>query len=356
MGIRFSCPACGRSLNVKAELAGKRGRCPHCQGKIVIPSDDGSAGESVTADTVNESPRRARSESASSDTAAYIRPEDMPTVVNRAPAGLVARVIPAQTAETPKPVTAETPASVPALEQPAADDVGAAASVTSASPSPVAVADAIAEAPQMQWYVMPPGAANQYGPAAGEEFRTWIAEGRVTGDSFVWRQDWPEWKRADAVFAQLQGPPTAPPGIVAMPGIPVAAAMPGGAPLPTAGLPVGQLAHPMAGPPGVAAAGEFPAVASDAFAIASDQAAAAARRPARPYRQRSNTGPMIVIVVLLLAMIPLSYFVYKVVSEQLASGGTAKAAANAEKPQTIAEEPQAEAEVEPASSPNEAEE
>lgn len=371
MGIRFSCPACGRSLNVKAELAGKRGRCPHCQGKIVIPSGDGQ-GESVTADTVSESAGAARRALASSDTAAYIRPEDMPTVVNRAPAGLVARVIPAKVPETPSSSAAE--ASQPSPEadqlavsktaqgQTAAQSSAAAtdpAATNAVAPDAMAVApDAIGEAPQLQWYVMPPGAANQYGPAVGEEFRTWIAEGRVTGDSLVWRQDWPEWKRADAVFVQLQGPPTAPPGIAVMPGIPVAGGLPGGATLPTAGVPVGQFAHPIAGPPGVAVAtADFPVIANaNAFAVAGDSPSAAGRRPARPYQPRSNTGPMIVIIALLLAMIPLSYFVFKVISEQLAPGAAAKTAVKADKPQTITEEPQAETEAEPASSPNEAEE
>ena len=33
--------------------------------------------------------------------------------------------------------------------------------------------------------------------------RQWLAEGRIAGDSLTWREDWPEWKRADQVFAQL---------------------------------------------------------------------------------------------------------------------------------------------------------
>ena len=39
MGIKFSCPHCNAALNVKSELAGKRGRCPQCQEKIEIPTD-----------------------------------------------------------------------------------------------------------------------------------------------------------------------------------------------------------------------------------------------------------------------------------------------------------------------------
>ena len=34
------------------------------------------------------------------------------------------------------------------------------------------------------------------------------------------------------------------------------------------------------------------------------------------YRARSNTGPVVAIVVLVILMIPLSYFVWKVISDQ----------------------------------------
>lgn len=37
MGIRFYCPN-GHRLNVKTELAGKRGYCPHCNVKVLIPT------------------------------------------------------------------------------------------------------------------------------------------------------------------------------------------------------------------------------------------------------------------------------------------------------------------------------
>jgi hypothetical protein len=33
--------------------------------------------------------------------------------------------------------------------------------------------------------------------------RTWISEGRVGSDSLVWREGWPDWQQAGAVFPQL---------------------------------------------------------------------------------------------------------------------------------------------------------
>ncbi len=47
MGIKFDCEHCGRTLNVKDFLAGKRGICPKCGGRIEIPGP-GSNGSTTT--------------------------------------------------------------------------------------------------------------------------------------------------------------------------------------------------------------------------------------------------------------------------------------------------------------------
>lgn len=258
MGIKFACPHCGTSLNVKSELAGKRGRCPQCQQKIEIPEQDSPGSD-----------------------AAAVQAAGAPVVSSAA--------------------TAAAPAGEPALQPSAA---------VASAPDTSAADDAISEAPKLQWYVMPPGAASQYGPAVGEEFRNWIKEGRVTADTLVWRQDWPEWKSAGAVFAELQPQAAgqAPVAIVAPTGfaIPTAA---GALPTASGPLPMGVAAFPTAGDamtPWNAAAGGFPPVGG--------APTTSVRRT--QYRKRSNTGPMIVIGALVLAMIPLSYFVWKVVSQQ----------------------------------------
>jgi len=43
MAIRFTCSHCNRSLTVKDELAGKRGRCPYCKQVIVVPASRATA-------------------------------------------------------------------------------------------------------------------------------------------------------------------------------------------------------------------------------------------------------------------------------------------------------------------------
>jgi len=37
--IAFPCPGCGKGLKVKDELAGKKGKCPHCQQPVTVPAD-----------------------------------------------------------------------------------------------------------------------------------------------------------------------------------------------------------------------------------------------------------------------------------------------------------------------------
>lgn len=170
---------------------------------------------------------------------------------------------------------------------------------------------------------MPPGASNQYGPASGEEVRTWLQEGRVTADSLVWRQDWPEWKPAGGVFSQLLA---ATAGEVAGPSGPAMTAA--SVPLPNAAAGAYPMAiglppvAPMAFPAGSVAPGFTPPGASEApgfFIRSAEPANATAKRSGRPYRARSTTGPMVAIIVLVVLMIPLSYLVIRVLSKQLVS-------------------------------------
>ena len=71
-------------------------------------------------------------------------------------------------------------------------------------PSPPTAPDPLAEAPDAVWYVRPPS-GGQYGPAASPVMRSWIQEGRVSADSLVWREGWPDWREAQIVFPQLSG-------------------------------------------------------------------------------------------------------------------------------------------------------
>jgi hypothetical protein len=179
MGIKFHCPN-GHKLNVKAFLAGKKGVCPKCGTKVRIPTvsepgldDDADAGDSAIATaTENSSPKPSNG---SARTAAAA-----PVSITKAP-----------------PASAGQQVAVAAVAEAAVPHARA-----STTPDP------IAEQPAAVWYVRPPS-GGQYGPARGDVMRKWLSEGRVSGDSLVWREGWTDWQTAGKLFPDLNGPQAA---------------------------------------------------------------------------------------------------------------------------------------------------
>jgi uncharacterized protein YlaI len=159
MGIRFYCPDCGRRLNIKAFLAGKRGICPHCDSRVQIPLESQL-------------------------------PVDAPKI---RPTSDGASAIPAASATA----TATARSANPVIQQPA-----------TLPTSKSAPSDPITESPDSVWYVRP-SAGGQYGPARGDVMRRWLTEGRVSADSMVWREGWEDWKLAGPIFPSLDAVPSA---------------------------------------------------------------------------------------------------------------------------------------------------
>lgn len=143
MGIRFLCPN-GHRLNVKAFLAGKRGICPECDARFIIPLENGGQVALLT--------------------------EETETGEQNAPAS-----------------TAQTTA----------------ANVGTKSGTHV-VTDV--------WHVRT-AAGQQYGPATTSLVQTWITNGRIDNDTWVWRTGWLDWQRASDVFPQLGAQPSSLPRI-----------------------------------------------------------------------------------------------------------------------------------------------
>jgi len=145
MGVRFECPA-GHKLHVKTELAGKRGICPECGAKFIVPS---FSGERVAED-------------------------------NGVATGSTVVV-------NPPPSQGGARGGIPdaSSSQPAANSATA-SSVVVTPPAPAAPEPAA-------WYIRP-ASGGQFGPASDEAFAQWIAEGRVSTDSWVWRNGWTDWK------------------------------------------------------------------------------------------------------------------------------------------------------------------
>ncbi len=105
------------------------------------------------------------------------------------------------------------------------------------SPPPAGVASE----PAVEWR-MARASGEQYGPTVPAVFAQWIAAGRVTPDTLVWRTGWPDWRRADAPNADLPAPlpgaPTEPPplpapGATLPPPAPTASQSPAPSPAPS---------------------------------------------------------------------------------------------------------------------------
>lgn len=174
MGIKFQCPN-GHRLHVKSELAGKRGICPECSTKVLIPSPN--PGEPATALPAEQS---------SASPAVDQAPSQTSTSEQEVPA-------------TPAPL--ETPTVVPAAEPTAAASVEPTEPTVAESESPAAPKPA----ESIEWYVRPVG-GGQFGPCPTETFAEWINEGRVAPESYVWRSGWGDWQRALEASDTLPAP------------------------------------------------------------------------------------------------------------------------------------------------------
>lgn len=260
MGIRFYCPN-GCKVHVKAFQAGRRGICPHCGTGVDIPlkstrppSREKSGGKATTggldvselpslgeadagagndeetellpdasrelaggragaAPLPGDSPRWdvAGGGEASGMASATVRseaPPPLPPLVGASSDGAIASEPPPLVAGGAFPGVG--PASAPdgAPNRSAAmpgPPVGEMSTVGTDSGGPRGASptepDVLQDAPDVIWYIRPPS-GGQYGPANRDVMRAWLAEGRITPDSLVWREGWRDWKEALAVFPE----------------------------------------------------------------------------------------------------------------------------------------------------------
>ena len=168
MGIRFACHVCQRRLNIKRELAGRRGICPVCAARIRIPLED-----CETSTPIDERPLAVASPTNRVGSSGHPR-SDQPVEVPGDDASLA------------------THHSTPAVDS-AADEKS-----NPADPSSQAdreTPDGLSDEAEATWYVRPPS-GGQYGPATTELLRQWIGEGRVAATALLWREGWPQWRDA----------------------------------------------------------------------------------------------------------------------------------------------------------------
>ncbi|HEY4310249.1 MAG TPA: DUF4339 domain-containing protein [Pirellulales bacterium] len=199
MGIRFECVHCGHILHVKDFLAGKRGICPHCQGKIEIPH-----GSTIQAGPDEGGPVAVELRNVIDDQATR---EMGPGSFNspHATAGMAG-----SREAMPNAITNAAPAYMPPNVASPQQPMGA------TGPAP---GDSSGDAGLSQWYVLPPGSMTKYGPAQGDLIRSWVEEGRVAADALVWREGWPQWRPAASVFPQLAQAAPAVPSVPTTPAV-----------------------------------------------------------------------------------------------------------------------------------------
>ncbi len=153
MGVRFACHGCAEPLNIKLELAGRRGVCPKCGIRFRIPQFD--APKSTPLETESVMASRAALRAA--------RPSDQASVA----------------------------VASPQVAQPSV-----------VSQKNATVVDALGDPSISTWYVRPPS-GGQYGPATTDVLRQWISEGRVSATALMWREGWSQWREAREILSGL---------------------------------------------------------------------------------------------------------------------------------------------------------
>jgi hypothetical protein len=215
MGIRFYCPN-GHKLNVKEFQAGRKGICPFCGAKIQIPTESTRPGSHDAAQPGGGPDTAAPGSTPSGEKADDDSDPSAESLAVPSDAGAGAGPVPI----------------VSAPQGPEATFLPGTPPVAGSGPR-AAAADPLTEAGDVVWYVRPPS-GGQFGPANGDIMRGWLAEGRVSADSLVWREGWRDWCEAGGVFPQLREQQPAPAFDPASPAGPAAPASSAGA-APSAG-------------------------------------------------------------------------------------------------------------------------
>lgn len=240
MGIRFSCHMCNQPLHVKDFQAGKRGRCPKCQGSFRVPAKDADFSLAVEESAALAMPAKLTAKpTAEPNSNATAKPTAKPTAeptakhtANATPKPTTkARAKPAAASQAPAKVDLSKTGQHAAAPQTATGKTATGISTDTkplASPpanEPVAMPASLLPLLDARWFVRPPG-GNQYGPATTQMLLDWIAEKRVTADALLWRDGLDTWFSARELIpepfggesnASTKSPQDIPPPAVARP-------------------------------------------------------------------------------------------------------------------------------------------
>ena len=191
MGIRFHCQHCHKRLNVKKKQAGVEGQCPHCLGKILVPTRS-----TISTNKYGHRQGKPRNlpSSHSGDSSIGLHDVDSQSTQD----GLPAELRHAQATDVDKQnsdpssfesESGERSASLFMLEKPQL-------------PATLGKVDPIAESPSRIWYFRS-RMLGEKGPLKGKAMQQHLDRGDVCVGCIVWRDDWNDWIPAEKVFPKL---------------------------------------------------------------------------------------------------------------------------------------------------------
>lgn len=188
MGIRFVCHLCSFALHVKDFQAGKRGKCPNCNGSFRIPDKDASYSSALVDSPDNPAVAKIR------DSFKKVNKTKTTKLVKKSSGSI------AITLETSSATTSEV------WKEPKVSSDSSASTPSKAESKPTGPAMAmpavLTHAVDAKWFVRPPS-GGQFGPAPSQMIMNWIAESRVTADSFLWRDGLAQWQLASELVPEL---------------------------------------------------------------------------------------------------------------------------------------------------------
>lgn len=210
MGIRFYCPN-GHKLNVKSFLAGRRGYCPHCGIKFVVPNieeNEQTAGELPVAVAVE--PGNVANSGATST----------PSSPGGAGPDVGGSHSPRPETQVPQPPDSEATASQhdatgagtlgdpiaqPSSNQAVAGSDGQVAGVPPNASVHGVSAGAVEAVEIPVWYVLI-ATGERLGPLPHDEFLSWVRAGRISAEAHVWRSGWANWRAAGTLTSAELAP------------------------------------------------------------------------------------------------------------------------------------------------------
>lgn len=191
MGIRFLCYHCEKRLNVKENQAGQKGKCPHCDGVVTIPSKSTILSEEQKKERQEEFAKH--SAAIQADRNIGLHNVDDQVTLDGIPAerrGDQGLAIKAEPTATSKPAVAESSSTeMFLLTKPEL-------------PASLGKVDPIAQSPTSVWYFRS-RELGEKGPLKGKVMQEHLDRGDVKIGCVVWREDWEDWVPAEKVFPKL---------------------------------------------------------------------------------------------------------------------------------------------------------